>query len=204
MAPPPQSTAIPLAMMQLPGTQLYVRDSEGNFQPYQNTGMQTAGRQQSASTAKQLSQRGISSGTPIEWDGWPDSNWERDYSWEEVKATKHLQVHWATKTIGGDRRGDEFGLLWRYGKRSTRRCLGVINCDNSACKRIIRPQTTPRGIAKQLSHRCECGAIRGNPTTGPLGLMLGRRGLGRCKLKRGTTVKADSFIHGYAQFTRDQ
>jgi hypothetical protein len=40
-----------------------------------------------------------------------------------------------------------FALSWKQGKRSSRRCLGVIDYDNGACKRIIRPQTTPQGIA---------------------------------------------------------
>ena len=283
MTHPPQSTTLPLATAPPPGTQLYVRDTEGRFQPYMhgNTATQATRHQQSstkpagnaAALASQPIQRSIGSGTPIEWDGWPNGDWERDYSWEEVHATKHLQVHWATKTIGGDRKGDELALSWENGKRSTRRCLGIIDCDNGSCKRIIRPQTTSQGIAKQLSHQCECGAVlshtvctvvsvlmtwsggihyangghhehprptyllhvsrdeeatfqslvQGNPTTGPLGLIVGPRGLhgpgpsvadispvylnidrvanDRRKLKKGTAITADNFIQEFAQFT---
>src|SRR3984957_11525660 len=36
----------------------------------------------------------------VEWDGWPDGDWEKDFTWKQVEATKHLQVHWATRNNG--------------------------------------------------------------------------------------------------------
>jgi len=51
----------------------------------------------------------------VEWDGWPDGDWEKDYSWEEVTQTKRLFFHWAMRCNGGDRKGDDLAESWQAG-----------------------------------------------------------------------------------------
>jgi len=92
------------------------------------------------------------------WDGWPDGDFERDFDWDLLKQTNSLQVHWACRINGGDRKGEELADTWERGKRATRRCLGVIYCDAEDCKVIVRPQTRAQGIGNQLLERCKCGA----------------------------------------------
>jgi hypothetical protein len=94
-----------------------------------------------------------------DWDGWPDGNFEQDFSWPEFEETSNLSVHWAVRVNGGDRRGDEHAESWQQGKKSSRRCMGIIECDNPTCNIIVRPQTTPNGIHKQLGEPCNCGAV---------------------------------------------
>ena len=81
-----------------------------------------------------------------DWDGWPNGPFERDFTLQEFKQTGNLSVHWAVTVSGGDRKGDEDALVWQRGKRSTRKCLGVIECDNPMCAIITHPQTkSPSG-----------------------------------------------------------
>jgi hypothetical protein len=98
----------------------------------------------------------ISSG---EWDGWPNGDFDQDFSWKEFEDTSNLRVHWAVRTNGGDRRGSEHAESWERGKKSSRRCLGIIECDNPTCTFIVRPHTSPQGIQKQLNKTCNCGAV---------------------------------------------
>ena len=91
------------------------------------------------------------------WDNWPDGNFEMDFNWQEFADTKDLMVHWAYCVLGGDRKGDLFGDTWQDGKRAKRRCLGIIVCDDE-CGMIIRPQTKPDAIARQVLSKCRCGA----------------------------------------------
>ncbi|KAF8956009.1 hypothetical protein BDZ97DRAFT_1764147 [Flammula alnicola] len=96
--------------------------------------------------------------SPMEWDGWPDGQFERDFTFPEAKATANLKCHWAVRVNGGDRKGDEHAESWQNGKRVTRRCLGILECDNQDCEVSVRPQTSPQGIDAQLRKRCQCGA----------------------------------------------
>ena len=93
-----------------------------------------------------------------DWNGWPDGTFEREFTFEEVNAYNNLQVHWATKSHGV-RGGNNFAEEWIDGKRLRRDCLGIIQCDNPDCTITIRPQTTPKGIDRQLRETCKCGAI---------------------------------------------
>ena len=93
------------------------------------------------------------------WDGWPDGTFERLFTHAEVDATQGLQVHWAMRRHGGDRKGDLFSKTVEGGKKSKRTCLGIIKCDNPDCQIVIRPQTRPDGIENQLQRGCTCAAI---------------------------------------------
>ncbi|KAF5319194.1 hypothetical protein D9619_008741 [Psilocybe cf. subviscida] len=95
--------------------------------------------------------------TAEQWDGWPNGNFSCDFSWGTFESTKSLMEHWAHEVVGGMRGGDEHALEWENGKRSARRCLGIIQCDNNDCKMIIRPHTKSVRLARQLSGECECG-----------------------------------------------
>ncbi|KAF8956646.1 hypothetical protein BDZ97DRAFT_1925337 [Flammula alnicola] len=94
-----------------------------------------------------------------EWDGWPNGHFEQDFSPEEIEATANLRVHWAVRINGGDRKGDEHAETWQRGKKASRRCLGIIECDNPTCNVITRPHTTARGINNQVNGTCRCGAV---------------------------------------------
>jgi len=92
------------------------------------------------------------------WDGWPDGKFHRDFNLDEYKQADNLKIHWANKAIGGDRTGDEHAQTWERGKRATRRCLGVLTCDNDNCSIVVRPKTTPKAIQEQLDQPCICTA----------------------------------------------
>jgi hypothetical protein len=93
-----------------------------------------------------------------EWDGWPNGTIERDFTWKEFEDTNQLMSHWAAKGGGGDRRGDTSAGIWERGKRSTRDCLGIIQCENEDCDYAVRPLTTRQRIIQQLEKGCEiCG-----------------------------------------------
>lgn len=91
-----------------------------------------------------------------DWDGWPDGNFEQDFTEREFEERGKLQVHWAMTVNGGDRKGKKDALTWEAGKRSTRLCLGVIECDDPLCRIVIRPHT--KRTDKQLQNACKCGA----------------------------------------------
>jgi hypothetical protein len=94
-----------------------------------------------------------------DWDGWPNGIFEQDFTFEEFEDTNNLSAHWAMITNGGDRKGNEDALTWPRGKKSTRKCLGVIECDNPLCSIITRPQTKSQQIDSQLRRPCKCGAV---------------------------------------------
>jgi hypothetical protein len=94
----------------------------------------------------------------IKWDGWPNGYFAQNYDQDMLDETGDLHVHWACKNTCGDRKGSVFATSWEAGRRSTRQCLGILKCDNEDCQVIVRPQTDPRGIAKQLRLPCKCRA----------------------------------------------
>jgi len=81
-----------------------------------------------------------------------------NFTFEEVRRTGNLQVHWATRVGGGDRRGQIDALEWNLGKKSTRTCLGILHCDNPVCEIVIRPHVKPTNLSHQLQMKCKCGA----------------------------------------------
>ncbi|KAJ7101594.1 hypothetical protein C8R43DRAFT_1167387 [Mycena crocata] len=93
----------------------------------------------------------------VEWDPWPNGDFERDFTWAEFHAADALPVHWACESIGGDQRGSDTADEWPRGKKTRRRCRGIIHCDNESCGIIVRPQTRTKGIQKQLLQDCRCG-----------------------------------------------
>ena len=90
-----------------------------------------------------------------EWNGWPNGVIEQDFTWAEFEGTDQLMSHWAMKVGGGDRRGDISAGIWERGKRSTRDCLGIIQCSNEDCDYAVRPLTTRQRIIQQLEKKCE-------------------------------------------------
>ena len=89
-----------------------------------------------------------------DWNGWPDGQFSLDLTFDEFKATGNLKVHWAHKVHGGDRTGDSHAPVYEKGKRSSRKCLGVLACDNPDCEVIVRPNVRPEKIEKQLLSGC--------------------------------------------------
>ncbi len=94
---------------------------------------------------------------PGGWNGWPSGLFAMDVSPEEFNQTKRLQVNWATRFNGGDSSGLETASTIAGGKITNRRCLGVVRCENTECKVICRPGTTPAIRDRQVQHPCRCG-----------------------------------------------
>ncbi|KAG1789339.1 hypothetical protein EV424DRAFT_1274036, partial [Suillus variegatus] len=92
------------------------------------------------------------------WDPWPDGDFEKLFTWEEVLRTDNLSEHWACQPGGGDKRGSESALAWSQGKKTRHVCLGVITCDEPTCEVVTRPQTRRAGIMGQLNASCLCGS----------------------------------------------
>ncbi|KAF8059496.1 hypothetical protein FPV67DRAFT_1357277, partial [Lyophyllum atratum] len=93
-----------------------------------------------------------------EWDGWPSGNFKRHFTMDEVNEMGNLAIHWAHIVQGGFRKGDKFAAKRKEGKKSTRKCCGIINCDNEDCGITLRPTTKPHTLHQQLQKRCTCGA----------------------------------------------
>lgn len=93
----------------------------------------------------------------LNWDPWPDGDFERDFTYEEFAATKDLQVHWACAYAGSSRAsGSKDAEHYLQGRMSRRMCLGIVVCDNDACKYVIRPLT--KAPDKKVGERCPgCG-----------------------------------------------
>ena len=92
------------------------------------------------------------------WDGWPDGDWQQDFTNEEYYELGELPVHWAMAVTGGDRNRLANSPDVLHGKRTMRKCLGIIRCENSNCNRIIRPKTRKKTILAQLEKGCKCGS----------------------------------------------
>ncbi|KAJ7698840.1 hypothetical protein B0H16DRAFT_1349348, partial [Mycena metata] len=93
----------------------------------------------------------------VDWTPWPDGEFERDFTWAEFHATGELPVHWACEALGGDKRGSDTADDWSDGKKTRRRCRGMIRCKSAVCTIVVRPQTRMKGIQKQLLQSCRCG-----------------------------------------------
>ena len=89
------------------------------------------------------------------WDGWPDGDFEQDFTHNEVEAIGGLTVHWTCEASGG-MTGSEDAETWQEGRKLLRRCRGIIACNNE-CGLIIRSKVKKRDIDRQLSKDCECG-----------------------------------------------
>ncbi|KAF8174501.1 hypothetical protein K438DRAFT_1908881 [Mycena galopus ATCC 62051] len=99
-------------------------------------------------------------GSPdFEWDGWPDGNFTRIFPLEFTELHDNLRVHWASETLGGTLGGSVQAETWKDGKVTRRKCQGILDCTSGSCNVVVRPQTRAKGIEKQLSEACSCGAV---------------------------------------------
>lgn len=126
----------------------YTRTADGCFIPITPSSTQTGLHERTHQTLPPAPK----------WDGWPDGNFSQDFTHEEVKATGNLCWHWPFKSNGGYRNGDTNAAAWQNGKKSSKKCLGVIQCENPDCEVILRVATTPQRLAKQLVKVCECSS----------------------------------------------
>ncbi|KAG6913601.1 hypothetical protein DXG01_005645 [Tephrocybe rancida] len=157
----PPNTTIPPGLPALPappapitaahaGT-LYTQNEFGHFVPVIQTANAPTECNTKAATIKlQLAD---------EWDGWPDGDFECDFTHKEFEATNELVTQWATATGGGSHTKDTDGLRWQEGKTSTRKCLGIIKCNNKDCEVLVCPHTKKKGLCLQLTKGCLCGAV---------------------------------------------
>ncbi len=91
------------------------------------------------------------------WDGWPDGDFDLDIDHTTFEVTKKLIVHWSMKVNGGDKIHSVEAETWQAGKRSTRLCLGHMECDKETCRIIIHPKIDKPSREKQLAIDCRCG-----------------------------------------------
>ncbi|KAG1875441.1 hypothetical protein DFJ58DRAFT_756335 [Suillus subalutaceus] len=110
------------------------------------------------------------------WDPWPDGDFERLFTWEEVAKTDNLREHWACQPGGGDKWGSESALTWSQGKKTRRVCLGVITCDEPTCEVVTRPQTRRAGIMGQLNASCRCGGQLTHVDCGVMSVLYSYKG----------------------------
>ena len=73
---------------------------------------------------------------------------------EEYEKTGNLKIHWAHRVMGGDRTGDLHATVYQKGKRSARKCLGILDCENPDCEVTVRPRVRPEAIDKQMIIGC--------------------------------------------------
>ncbi|KAJ7679984.1 hypothetical protein B0H17DRAFT_943664 [Mycena rosella] len=190
MSPPPPAPA-PASFPPTSGSRAVSISSEssGSSENLPSSPNQSAGKNDN-----------VQSPIRVEWDRWPDGHFERDFSWQEFHASGELAVNWACEPLGGSKRGSDTAAEWPNGKRTGRRCRGIIRCTNTVCSIIVRPQTRMKGIQKQLIEFCRCGGklvhvdcgivsylysfaegftriVEDHPTVGPLSLLVGRPGL---------------------------
>ncbi|KAF5374009.1 hypothetical protein D9615_009903 [Tricholomella constricta] len=157
--PPPGPTRIENASKFVIGSTneiIYTRTPEGHFIPIQNPEEKQGHAQHKPLDTKVKEDF---PGAEVHWDGWPDGKFERDFTLDEVNETNDLAIHWAHTVGGGDRKGQRFAEEWMNGKRVTRTCLGILQCDNQDCEITIRPHTKPQSLRTQLLKPCSCGAM---------------------------------------------
>ncbi|TFK32445.1 hypothetical protein BDQ12DRAFT_773402 [Crucibulum laeve] len=135
---------------------LYTRTSDGQYIPLASSAT-TQIPKPLPDTTKCTSTKDVIINSDT-WDGWPDGIFDQDFTFKQMKETSNLRVHWAVGTSGGDRKGSEHSIDWEGGKRTSRKCLGVIECDNPTCQIITRPHVKSQRIASQLEKSCRCGA----------------------------------------------
>ncbi|KAI0071012.1 hypothetical protein K474DRAFT_1569608, partial [Panus rudis PR-1116 ss-1] len=90
-----------------------------------------------------------------EWDHWPDGDFERTYTPEELIATQNLFQHWAARSYGAPSpNGNALADEWQNGKKLVRHCSGIIRCGDVGCTVIVRLKSTYGGIRTQLTEKC--------------------------------------------------
>ena len=89
------------------------------------------------------------------WTPWPDGNFRRLFSNDEVVLSKQVMVHWAT--VLHTYQGNPVAVSWEQGRRLVKKCLGVILCQNQDCAIRLRPTTCSESMKKLLSSSCRCG-----------------------------------------------
>ncbi|KAJ7149537.1 hypothetical protein C8R46DRAFT_1125485 [Mycena filopes] len=63
---------------------------------------------------------------PLVWDFWPNGNFQRLFSVQELADNNDLAANWVLETIRTS--GSLHALTWQKGKQVLRRCVGVIQC----------------------------------------------------------------------------
>lgn len=89
------------------------------------------------------------------WTPWPDGDFSRLFSNDEVAISKQIMVHWATLTHAYQ--GNPEAVSWPQGRRSVKKCLGVVRCQTPDCAVRLRPTTRTESMRRLLSSPCKCG-----------------------------------------------
>ena len=92
------------------------------------------------------------------WNGYPQGKFVVSLSWREFRSLNDLKVDWAYNSCGvkQGKRGSLDAADPSLGKRSTRSCLGVLQCDNRDCQLLIRPKSKGTQRREQEGELCEC------------------------------------------------
>ncbi|KAJ7719646.1 hypothetical protein B0H16DRAFT_1336531, partial [Mycena metata] len=135
-----------------------------------------------------------------EWNPWPDSEFERDFTWAEFENTKQLQVHWSCRVTGGDRKGKDMADNWEGGKRSTRTCQGIITCDQARFEEIVTAHPKTRALGLVVGVPGIRGPGESVADISPVYLNADRVRKERDKIKQGDGQGGDGFIAEFAAF----
>ncbi|KAJ7711630.1 hypothetical protein B0H16DRAFT_1816469 [Mycena metata] len=89
---------------------------------------------------------------PMVWDYWPNGNFQRFVSVQELTDSNDLATNWVLETI--QTRGSANASTWQKGKEIRRRCLGVVQCRDKTCAMQLVPATRAVERHKQLQYPC--------------------------------------------------
>lgn len=93
------------------------------------------------------------------WDGWPNSSFVLFLTPQQIRNTNSLAVQWSSEAFGHQSKGSHLPETWQRSRATQRRCLGAIQCFNTACGVCSPPAIRGIHIAQQLEEHCLCGAI---------------------------------------------
>ncbi|KAF8134056.1 hypothetical protein K438DRAFT_1997887 [Mycena galopus ATCC 62051] len=110
--------------------------------------------------------KGSRSNIAVDWDPWPDGDFEVSFTWAEYHATGELPVHWACESVGGDKRGSDAADEWLN---------GGVHYLNGGMHDHLRPTHILHLSSRERDKFTKI--VQDHPNVGPLALLVGRPGL---------------------------
>ncbi|KAJ3556472.1 hypothetical protein NP233_g11968 [Leucocoprinus birnbaumii] len=89
------------------------------------------------------------------WEGYPDGDFIRDFTWGEYHALKKFPTHWASRTSSDPGTGSQLSHMLKDGYHNTHFCQGIITCNG--CSKLCRPGVEKVNTKKKAAKSCKCG-----------------------------------------------